>query len=79
MQINHDSETSSKNIICNTEVEVMTWKIVVSHIKVENKLETSKLKDFSWKDNLKIKSSNIKVEYLLEVNKFKYWKWKTFY
>ena len=79
MQINYDSETSSKNIICNTEVEVITLKIVVSNIKVENKLEINKLKDLSWKDNLKIISSNIKVEYLLEVNKLKYWKWKTFY
>ena len=40
----------------------MTWKIVVSHIKVENKLEISKLKDLSWKDNLKIVNSIIKVE-----------------
>ena len=45
MQINHDSETLSKNIICNTEVEVITWKIVVSNVKVKYKLEINKLKD----------------------------------
>ena len=63
MQINHDSETSSKNIICNIEVEVITWKIAVSNIKVENKLEFNKLKESSWKDNLRTVSSNIKVEF----------------
>ncbi len=63
MQINHDSITSSKNIIWNTEVEVITWKIVISNIKVEYKLEISKLKDLSWNDNLKIVNSNNKVEY----------------
>ncbi len=63
MQINHDSETSSKNIICNTVVEVITWKRVVLNIKVEYTLEINKLKDLSWKDYLEIVSSNIKVEY----------------
>ena len=56
--MNHDSETSSKNFI-----EVITWKLVVSNIKVEYKLEINKLKDLNWKDNLKTVSSNIKVEY----------------
>ena len=63
MQINHDLETSSKNIIFNIEVEVITWIITVSNIKVENKLEFNKLKESSWKDNLRTVSSNIKVEY----------------
>ena len=63
MQINHDSETSRKKIICYTEVEVITWKIVVSNIEVEYKLEINKLKDLCWKDNLKIVSWNIKVKW----------------
>ena len=63
MQINHDSETSGKNINWNTKVEVITWKTVVSNIEVEYKLEIYKLKDLSWNDYLKIVSSNIKVEY----------------
>jgi hypothetical protein len=46
LQINHDSETSSKNIIWNTEDEVITWKIVISNIKVEYKLETISGPDF---------------------------------
>ena len=47
MQINHDSETSRKKIICYTEVEVITWKIVVSNVKVKYKLEINKLKDLT--------------------------------
>ncbi len=62
MQINHDSETSGKNINWKTKVEVITWKTVVSNIEVEYKLEIYKLKDLSWNDYLKIVSSNIKVE-----------------
>ena len=50
MQINHDSETLSKNVIWNTEVEVITWKIVASNIKVEYILEINKLK--YWSGNL---------------------------
>ena len=64
MHINHDSETSIKNINCNTEVEVITWKIVASNIKVEYLLETNKLK--YWSGNLieilKLETLNRKID-----------------